>query len=96
MSQSDGAAMNRRGPGVRQSRAPKFVFCYICGRQFTDASLPIHEPQCLQKWEVQNDQLPKSERRPRPKKPEAIGSMSGNMSRYCNIVYASQALNERK
>ena len=36
----------------KPARQPKFVFCYICGRQFTDASLPIHEPQCLQKWEV--------------------------------------------
>lgn len=70
------------GGGVRQSRQPKFVFCYICGRQFTDASLPIHEPQCMQKWEVQNNQLPPSERRPRPKKPEVLtGGKAGGMNR---------------
>lgn len=62
----------RSYPPLKQARVPKFVFCYICGRQFTDASLPIHEPQCLQKWEVQNSLLPPGERRPRPKKPEAI------------------------
>ena len=70
-------------PPVKQARVPKFVFCYICGRQFTDASLPIHEPQCLQKWEVQNNQLPIGERRPPPKKPEALkGGNSYKMTRY--------------
>jgi hypothetical protein len=31
---------------------PKTVVCYICGREFTNASLGIHEPQCLKvkKW----------------------------------------------
>ena len=23
------------------------LICYICGREFSGASLPIHEPQCL-------------------------------------------------
>ena len=66
---------------VRQSRQPKFVFCYICGRQFTDASLPIHEPQCLEKWDVQNNLLPRGQRRPRPKKPEALMGGGGNLTR---------------
>jgi hypothetical protein len=67
---------------VKHARTPKFVFCYICGRQFTDASLPIHEPQCLQKWEIQNNQLPPSERRPRPKKPQALaGGANSQMTR---------------
>jgi hypothetical protein len=26
---------------------PKAVICYLCGRDFTHASLGIHEPQCL-------------------------------------------------
>ena len=74
LSKSRGTEMSRSMPltSTRQSRVPKFVFCYICGRQFTDASLPIHEPQCLQKWEIQNRKLPKSERRPPPKKPEFL------------------------
>jgi len=74
---------NRRGPHVKQHRVPKFVFCYICGRQFTDASLPIHEPQCLQKWETQNSKLLPSQRRPRPKKPESlIGASASKMTRF--------------
>jgi len=81
ISRGSNSTMAKSGP-VRQSRQPKFVFCYICGRQFTDASLPIHEPQCLEKWDVQNKLLPRGERRPRPKKPEVLNSSgNNNMSR---------------
>ena len=65
---------------------PKFVFCYICGRQFTDASLPIHEPQCLQKWETQNSKLPKSDRRPPPKKPDGL-LQTNHMTRLVNWLF---------
>lgn len=54
--------------------APGFVLCYICGRKFGSKSVAIHEPQCLEKWKVENDKLPKSQRRKRPKKPEMIGA----------------------
>lgn len=53
-----------------QKRKPNFVICYICGREFTTASLPIHEPQCLEKWKVENAKLPKHLRQTVPKKPE--------------------------
>ena len=53
---------------------PKFVLCYICGRKFGSKSISIHEPQCLEKWKIENDKLPKGQRRPLPKKPEAIGA----------------------
>lgn len=52
---------------------PKFVLCYICGRKFGTKSIDIHEPQCLEKWKIENDRLPKSQRRPLPKKPETVG-----------------------
>lgn len=29
-------------------RGPRTVICYICGREFGTASLPLHEPKCLQ------------------------------------------------
>ncbi|XP_070541833.1 zinc finger protein 474-like [Ptychodera flava] len=51
-------------------RRPPTVICYICGREFGSKSISIHEPQCLKKWHVQNDQLPRELRRPEPKKPE--------------------------
>ncbi|XP_060071157.1 zinc finger protein 474-like [Ylistrum balloti] len=58
--------------------APGFVLCYICGRKFGSKSIAIHEPQCLEKWKVENDQLPKSQRRKPPKKPEIVGGAGGS------------------
>ena len=61
----------------KKPKAPpgtSFVLCYICGRKYTTASLPIHEPQCLEKWKIENDQLPKGMRRPLPKKPEVLSA----------------------
>ncbi|XP_030048188.1 zinc finger protein 474 [Microcaecilia unicolor] len=49
---------------------PRTIVCYICGREFGTKSIDIHEPQCLKKWHIENDQLPKNLRRPEPKKPE--------------------------
>ncbi|XP_046358986.2 zinc finger protein 474-like [Haliotis rufescens] len=54
-------------------RGPRTVVCYICGREFGSKSLPIHEPQCLEKWKIENQKLPKELRRPLPKKPQAVG-----------------------
>ncbi|KAK3097511.1 hypothetical protein FSP39_010343 [Pinctada imbricata] len=51
---------------------PNFVLCYICGRKYGSASIAVHEPQCLEKWKIENDSLPKSQRRPLPKKPEVL------------------------
>ena len=53
-----------------QLQGPRFVLCYICGRKYGSKSIAIHEPQCLQKWRMENDQLPKKLRRQEPKKPE--------------------------
>ncbi|KAI3379910.1 hypothetical protein SNEBB_006182 [Seison nebaliae] len=55
--------------------APRAVICYICGRDFSKASLPIHEPQCLKKWQVENSKLPKHLRRPKPTKPNIFPSI---------------------
>ncbi|GBM51471.1 Zinc finger protein 474 [Araneus ventricosus] len=52
--------------------------CYICGRMFGSKSIHIHEPKCLEKWRIQNENLPKSKRMPEPVKPEAMpGSSEG-------------------
>ena len=59
---------------MKPSPGPKFVLCYICGRKFGEASVAIHEPQCLEKWKIENDRLPKGQRRPLPKKPEVLKS----------------------
>ncbi|KAM4709423.1 zinc finger protein 474-like [Discoglossus pictus] len=53
------------------STGPKTLVCYICGREFGTKSLPIHEPKCLEKWKIENDKLPKAQRRPIPQKTQS-------------------------
>ena len=62
---------NKGGGGGRRKPMP---FCYICGRQFSTASISIHEPQCLKKWKVANDKLPRSMKMPEPVKPKPISA----------------------
>lgn len=52
------------------SMPPSFVTCYVCGREFGTRSIGIHVPKCLDKWETQQEKLPKAERRERPSPPE--------------------------
>uniref|UniRef100_A0A914Y0Z1 Zinc finger protein 474 n=1 Tax=Panagrolaimus superbus TaxID=310955 RepID=A0A914Y0Z1_9BILA len=59
------------GPPKAKKPAPT-VYCFICGRQFGSKSIEIHIPQCLKKWHIENNKLPKSQRRPEPVKPEII------------------------
>uniref|UniRef100_A0A8C3JEU5 C2HC/C3H-type domain-containing protein n=1 Tax=Calidris pygmaea TaxID=425635 RepID=A0A8C3JEU5_9CHAR len=53
-------------------RRPQFRVCYICGREFGSHSISIHEPQCLEKWHIENNQLPRHLRRAEPRKPEVL------------------------
>nr|CAD7573558.1 unnamed protein product [Timema californicum] len=46
------------------------VNCYLCGREFGSLSIAIHEPQCLNKWHLENSKLPTHQRRPEPVKPD--------------------------
>ncbi|KAK3863135.1 hypothetical protein Pcinc_031048 [Petrolisthes cinctipes] len=57
------------------------VVCYICGREFGSLSIGIHEPQCLKKWRVENDNLPPDLRRPEPAKPQVVYDGEGNVDR---------------
>ncbi|XP_030744844.1 zinc finger protein 474-like [Echinops telfairi] len=67
-------------PPVIPSRRPGFRVCYLCGREFGSQSLAIHEPQCLEKWRLENSKLPKHLRRPEPSKPQLLsGSDSANL-----------------
>ncbi|KAM9253280.1 zinc finger protein 474-like [Dugong dugon] len=72
-------------PPVIPSRRPGFRVCYICGREFGSQSLAIHEPQCLEKWRIENSKLPKHLRRPEPSKPHPPSG---------NEFYSLQAANE--
>jgi len=64
-----------RSPSPRQPVKPRTVVCYICGREFGTKSIGIHEPQCLKKWEMENNQLPRNMRRPLPVKPQILPSL---------------------
>ncbi|GCB66231.1 hypothetical protein scyTo_0004932 [Scyliorhinus torazame] len=66
---------------------PRTVVCYLCGREYGTTSISIHEPQCLKKWHIENDKLPKQLRRPEPRKPE-VRSTTGKGA------YDIDALNE--
>ncbi|XP_074032606.1 uncharacterized protein isoform X2 [Leptinotarsa decemlineata] len=58
-------------PSTRVGSAKRTLTCYLCGREFGSASLPLHEPKCLEKWERENASLPTHLRRKPPPKPDA-------------------------
>ncbi|XP_075399206.1 zinc finger protein 474 [Tenrec ecaudatus] len=62
----------------RKAPRPRTVICYICGREFGTLSLPIHVPQCLEKWKIENDRLPREFRRPLPQKPPSLSTGQSN------------------
>ena len=55
---------------VVQSKAdgknPFTIMCYCCGWEFGSKSIDI---QCLEKWDKKQSELPRGQRKPRPKKP---------------------------
>ncbi|XP_043239202.1 zinc finger protein 474-like [Amphibalanus amphitrite] len=56
----------------RPAAGPTFVVCYVCGRQFGANSLPIHQPQCLERWFKSNTALPRRKRGPAPQPPDHL------------------------
>lgn len=63
-------------------RRPPSVVCYICGREFGSKSITIHEPQCLEKWKIENKSLPKNLRRKLPKRPVPLDSSGSDIHLY--------------
>lgn len=45
------------------------IVCYLCGREFGSASISIHEPQCIEKYQLAQSKLEKSKRKPVPARP---------------------------
>ena len=50
-------------------KRPKTIICYICGREYGTRSLEIHIKSCEKKWEIEQQNLPKKQRRPCPQAP---------------------------
>ncbi|KAA6394828.1 MAG: putative Zinc finger protein 474 [Streblomastix strix] len=57
------------GGGGMQSK-PRFLMCYICGREFGTTSLQIHQKQCMEKFKAEQAKLPPGQRKPLPKPPQ--------------------------
>ena len=54
------------------NKRPKSIICYICGREYGTRSLEIHIKSCEKKWEIEQQQLPKKQRKPCPQAPEGF------------------------
>ena len=65
-------------------REPNYVICYLCGRKYGTKSITIHEPQCLKKWHLENNKLPKKLQRKPPVKPAAYDAL-GSIGTYGRV-----------
>ncbi|XP_074850233.1 zinc finger protein 475 [Carettochelys insculpta] len=70
-------------------KRPGFRVCYICGKEFGSQSLAIHEPQCLEKWHIENGKLPKHLRRAAPAKPQSLIDGSCDIESVNEAAYQS-------
>jgi len=57
---------------------PVYIICFICGQKYGSKSIDIHEPQCLDKWKIENAKLPKKQQRPVPIRPDRSGMVKGD------------------
>ncbi|CAJ1991901.1 zinc-finger of a C2HC-type [Leishmania donovani] len=66
-----------KAKGQRRSvgQAPKFIICYLCGRQFGTASIDIHRPQCYLKRLIVWERGDPAIRGPKPLSPKEHGKM---------------------
>lgn len=79
-------ALNRP---VIPPRRPTLRVCYICGREFGSQSISIHEPQCLEKWRTENNQLPRHLRRAEPRRPHVLTGGSCTLTAENDAAYHS-------
>ncbi|XP_037079126.1 zinc finger protein 474-like [Pollicipes pollicipes] len=56
----------------RPALGPTFIVCYVCGRQFGPTSMPIHQPQCLERWYKSTAALPRRKQGPAPQPPDEL------------------------
>ncbi|CAH1285433.1 unnamed protein product [Diabrotica balteata] len=66
--------MQEGSDSSRASSGKRTLTCYICGREYGTASLKLHEPKCLEKWERENSSLPEHLRRKVPIRPSGAVS----------------------
>ena len=86
--------MNNKEQTWDKAKRPKAVVCYICGQQYGTASIDIHVPQCIKKWEKVEAKKPANLRRPVPEKPpnyeqmvKGVGSGEFDIQEYNNQAF---------
>ena len=87
----------RVGQNFRPSkvtRKPPTVVCYICGKEYGTRSISIHEPQCLNRFEIDNRKLPVNERKPLPKKSITRDAAPLSLQRALVETYRSDVLHD--
>jgi zinc-finger of a C2HC-type len=60
------AASAGAGSGSGPAQKPRAYTCYLCGQQYGSKSLPIHVPQCQEKWVKKEETKSKADRRRLP------------------------------
>ena len=75
------------------SKKPKTLVCYICGRKFGTTSLDIHLKSCKKKWEAQEAQKPLPEP-PLEKQALTSGDHTDSRAKLYNVAAADQFNNE--
>ena len=53
----------KKSPPRQPGQRPRMLVCPLCGREFGTMSLPIHMKTCRQKFEIEQQNLPKNLRR---------------------------------
>lgn len=53
----------RKSPPRQPGQRPRMLMCPLCGREFGTMSLPIHMKTCRQKFELEQQNLPRNMRR---------------------------------
>ena len=64
--------------GISLLHRPQMITCYLCGKQFSSHSLPIHEKQCLKKHEASKAKA-ETKRRPSSAKKDSAKRHSINL-----------------
>jgi len=60
------------GGGFNKGSQPRTLVCYVCGREYGTRSLGIHLKTCIKKWEMEQANKPKKDRKALPNPPKEL------------------------
>jgi ribosomal protein S27AE len=79
--------VDSKAPGLN----PNSRVCYICGRLFGSASIGIHEKSCKEKFEKEQQHLPKSKRLSLPSRPTGNTAQDYNDAAFASYMDQARA-----